>query len=91
MEYLYTLNIGGTAIGTGICADERFASCAIKHMSEVRSHGPCLPFSSPNILQMVCCMVTCSSCAQFPTPYTSFTLWEWVMLATPSYDGIEEC
>jgi aspartate ammonia-lyase len=43
VAYFYTLNIGGTAIGTGICADERFASCAIKHMSEVSG----LPLKSP--------------------------------------------
>ena len=36
-------HIGGTAIGTGICADERFASTAIKHLSEITG----LPLKSP--------------------------------------------
>jgi len=40
----YILNLGGTAIGTGICADERFASCAIRHLSEITD----LPLKSPN-------------------------------------------
>lgn len=43
IEQFYTLNLGGTAIGTGICADERFASCAIEHLSEITG----LPLKSP--------------------------------------------
>jgi aspartate ammonia-lyase len=39
IEQFYTLNLGGTAIGTGICADERFAACAIKHLSEITGMG----------------------------------------------------
>ena len=43
IDQFYTLNLGGTAIGTGICADERFASTAIKHLSDITE----LPLKSP--------------------------------------------
>ena len=44
VEHFYTLNLGGTAIGTGLCADERFAEYAIMHLSDVTS----LPLKSPD-------------------------------------------
>jgi len=43
-ERMYTLNLGGTAIGTGICADDRFSVEAIRALSDVTG----LPLRSPD-------------------------------------------
>jgi len=37
-DFLREVNLGGTAIGTGINADPRYASLAVKHLSEVCGH-----------------------------------------------------
>lgn len=38
-ENLAVVNLGGTAIGTGICADARFRSCVTKHLRYVSGIG----------------------------------------------------
>jgi len=43
VERMYSMNLGGTAIGTGICADERFPGAAVEALSEVTG----LPMRSP--------------------------------------------
>lgn len=38
LDFLREVNLGGTAIGTGINADPRYAALAVKHLSEICGH-----------------------------------------------------
>ena len=47
-ECLWEVNLGATAIGTGIAADARFAECARKHLAEITG----LPIvTAPNLIE----------------------------------------